>query len=207
MIYPKENRLLYYILRVYVRYILKMHFYKINFNAVNIDESKSVLMIANHFSIWDGLLLYWVTKRGLGKKFHVLLLEDTQIKQPMLKYGGAFSISKRSKSIIESLDYAAQLLNDPQNLVLIFPQGKLHSNFVTEVQFEKGVMKIIAKAADKFQLVYAATFIESFQYKKPTANIYLSNHTNCTFENIEALTHHYQQHYDEARRLQTKITL
>lgn len=136
-----------------------------------------------------------------------MLLEDTLIRQPMLKYGGAFSVSKGSKSIIESLDYAAQLLNDPQNLVLIFPQGKLYSNFINEVQFEQGILKIMAKAEGKFQLAYAVAFIENFQHKKPTANIYLSNHTNCTFESIEALTRHYQQYYNGAKLLQTKITL
>ena len=64
-----------------------------------------------------------------------MLLEETSIRIPILKYSGAFSINKRSRDIIKSLDYAAKLLNDPENMVLIFPQGKYYSNFVNDVEF------------------------------------------------------------------------
>ena len=136
-----------------------------------------------------------------------MLLEETAKKEPMLKYGGAFSINKTSKDALQSINYAAQLLAAPQNLVLVFPQGKLYSNFVSDVHFEKGIMKIMEQAKGKFQLIYAATFIENFQHKKPTANIYLSNATNCTFEDIKAITGSYQQHYNTSRQQQTKIVL
>ena len=63
------------------------------------------------------------------------------------------------------------------------------------------------QAQSKFQLIYAATFIEYWQHKKPTVNTYLSKPVNCTFENIEALLESYQQHYNSARQLQTKIVL
>ena len=196
-----------WIFDVYARNLVERHFYKINYNTVGVEKDKSILLIANHFSIWDGLILYWLAHRFLAKKFHVMILEETLKKEPMLKYGGAFPINKGSKNMIHSIDYAAQLLAGPQNLVLIFPQGKLCSNFVSDVHFEKGVMKIMDKAAGNFQLLYAATFIENFQHKKPTVNIYLSGNTNCTFENIEELNAGYQQHYSAARLLQTKIVL
>ena len=136
-----------------------------------------------------------------------MLLEATSKKEPMLKYGGAFSVSKGSKSILQSIDYAAQLLKDPQNMVLIFPQGALYSNFVNDIKFEQGIIKIMQKASNKFQLLYAATFIENFQHKKPTANVYLTQPTNCTFEDIAALNADYQQHYNAARQLQTQIVI
>lgn len=207
MIYPKKNGVMRWMLKSYVYFILKRHFYRIDFNNIEVEQGKSILLVANHFSIWDGLVLYWVARQFSTKKFHVMLFEETAKKEPMLKYGGAFSVSKGSKDMMQSLDYAGQLLADPANLVLIFPQGKLYSNFVNEVHFEKGVIKIMQQAGDKFQLIYAATFIEHLQHKKPTANIYLNNPANCTFENIEALNNSYQQHYDTSRQQQTKIVL
>lgn len=207
MIYPKKNGVMRWILKSYVHFILKRHFYKIDFNNIEIEPGKSILLIANHFSIWDGLVLYWIFRQFSTKKFHVMLLEETAKKEPMLKYGGAFSVSKGSKGIMQSLDYAGQLLADPANLVLIFPQGKLYSNFVNEVHFEKGIMKVMEQAHGNFQLIYAATFIEHWQHKKPTANIYLNNPVNCTFENIEALNKSYQEHYNASRQQQTKIVL
>ena len=104
--------------------------------------------------------------------------------------------------MLASLDYAAQLLNDPQNMVLIFPQGKLHSNFVSGVGFQRGLFKIMQNAAGKFQTIMAATFIESLQYKKPIAAVYLK--ATDVIENIEGA---YQQHYDNALQQQTKIVV
>lgn len=198
---------MHWILKAYVHFIAARLFYKINFNITEIDKERSVLLVANHFSIWDGLILYWVTNKFSGKKFHVMLLEATSKKEPMLKYGGAFSISKGSKSVLQSIDYAAQLLNDPQNMVLVFPQGALYSNFVNDIKFEQGIIKIMQKASNKFQLIYATTFIENFQHKKPTANVYLTQVTNCTFEDIAALNADYQQHYNAARQRQTQIVI
>jgi 1-acyl-sn-glycerol-3-phosphate acyltransferase len=207
MIYPQSNRLIHWIVDTYIKSSVTRHFYKINFNPGEIDQNKSILLVANHFSIWDGLILYWITRNFLGKKFHVMLLEETSKKEPFLKYVGAFSVSKGSRSILQSIDYAAQLLTDPQNLVLIFPQGALYSNFVNDVKFEQGIIKIMQKASNKFQLLYAATFTENFQHKKPTANVYLTQATNCTFEDIAALNADYQQHYNAARQRQTQIVL
>jgi len=90
-----------------------------------------------------------------------------------LKYAGAFSVSKNTKDILLSLDYAAKLLDDPKNLVLIFPQGQLYPNFTMHIHFEKGVQRIINQAQGKFQLVFAAAFIQYFKHIKPTATVYL----------------------------------
>lgn len=136
-----------------------------------------------------------------------MLLEKTSKRIPILKYGGAFSINKGSKDIIESLNFAAQLLNDPDNLVLIFPQGKLYSNFITDVLFEKGVMKIIKQAEGKFQLVFSAMFIEHFLHKKPDVAVYLKTVADVGLNTIHDLQTAYQQHYDNARMQQIQKTV
>jgi 1-acyl-sn-glycerol-3-phosphate acyltransferase len=196
MIYPKKNGLIYGFFRYYIPHIIHRNFRAVNFNKIEIDPNKSVLLIANHISWWDAFLLYYVFTKLSRKKLYVMVLEDTMKKQWFFKYIGAFSVNKNNHHTIVSLNYAAQLLNDPQNIVLMFPQGKLSSNFINEVEFEKGVIKIMNDAKDNFQLIYAATFIENLQYKKPTANVYLTNNTNCTFESVKALNTSYQQHYN-----------
>jgi hypothetical protein len=91
--------------------------------------------------------------------------------------------------------------------VVVFPQGKLYSNFITEVKFEKGVIKIMKQAGDKFQLVTAVTFVENFNHKKPVVKGYLKILPHAKFESITELNDIYQQHYDAARQQQTKIVL
>jgi 1-acyl-sn-glycerol-3-phosphate acyltransferase len=206
MIYPKKNKFIHWFVDQYIRRIVSRNFFEIRFDTVSTDKNKSVLLIANHFSIWDGLILYWLNHRLFGKNFHVMILEETSKKEKFLKYTGAFSINKSSKDIIRSLDYSAQLLTEPDNLVLIFPQGKLYSNFVDEVIFEKGIIKVLEQAADNCQVIFAAAFIENFAHKKPLANVYLAT-TDNNFSNIDQLQRAYRQHYNKARLQQTQIVI
>jgi 1-acyl-sn-glycerol-3-phosphate acyltransferase len=205
MIYPKKNNLFKWSIYAYVYWLAIRNFKEINFNAIPIDKNKSVLLIANHFSAWDTVVLFWINRKLLKKKFHVMMLETTAIKEPFLKYAGGFSINKTSKDMIHSLDFAAKLLADPDNLVLIFPQGKIYSNMVSEVVFEKGIMQVLKKSAGKFQLIFAATFIENFDNFKPVANTHLKADIGSNFNTILDLQETYQQHYTQSRKKQIQI--
>ncbi|MFD2144872.1 1-acyl-sn-glycerol-3-phosphate acyltransferase [Mucilaginibacter antarcticus] len=205
MIYPKQNIILKTVFNIYVRWLTARHFHQINYNQIDTDSNRSILLIANHFSVWDTFVLYHINRYFFKRKFHAMVLEGTILKEPMLSYGGAFSVSKSSKGILQSLDFAAELLGNPGNLVLIYPQGKLYSNLVSEVIFEQGVIRIIAKAAGKFNLVFATTFIENFENFKPVANVYLKAETQQDWANVTQLQSVYQQQYTTARQQQTKI--
>ncbi|MBC7401191.1 MAG: 1-acyl-sn-glycerol-3-phosphate acyltransferase [Mucilaginibacter sp.] len=205
MIYPKKNIIFKWSVHAYVYWLTIRKFKEINFNTISVDKHKSVLLIANHFSAWDTVVLFWINRKLLKKKFHVMMLESTAIKEPFLKYAGGFSINKTSKDMIHSLDFAAKLLDDPDNLVLIFPQGKIYSNMVSEVVFEKGIMQVIKKAAGKFQLIFAATFIENFDNFKPVANTSLKTGIANSFNTILDLQEAYQQHYTQSRQQQIQI--
>jgi 1-acyl-sn-glycerol-3-phosphate acyltransferase len=206
MIRNQNNIFIRWILHYYTRWIVSRHFHDLLFNQVEVDSNRSVLLIANHFSFWDSLILYTINQKLLKKKFHVMVREDTTLHLKHLKYGGAFSINKKSKGMLESLDYAANLLNDPKNLVLIFPQGKLYSNFVNDIHFEKGAVKVMDKAEGKFQLIFAATFIQYLQHKKQSVTVYLKNeeHAGKSFEEIKNA---FQKHYDSTKLQQTEIVI
>jgi len=206
MVKPGKNFVIRFILHYYVNWIVGRHFQEVCFEPVKVDPNKSVLLIANHFSFWDSLILYIVCYRSLKKKFYVMVREDTTIQLKYLKYGGAFSVNKNSRDMLQSLDYAAELLSDPQNLVLIFPQGKLYSNFVSDVHFEKGITRVIERAERKFQLLFAATFVQYLKHKKPTATVYLKVEPD-EVKNFEELKNAYQKLYDNAKLQQTEIVI
>ncbi|TFF40963.1 glycerol acyltransferase [Mucilaginibacter psychrotolerans] len=208
MIYPKKNPFMKWIFDTYVRRLVGKTFHEFLYNEIEVDSNKSILLVANHFSFWDGLILYVLNDKLLHKKFHVMILEDTAKREGMLRYAGAFSVSKNSRDILQSLDYAAQLLNNPGNLVLMFPQGKLYSNFVEKVNFEQGLLKIVKKAEGKYQLLFAATFIQYFKHKKPSVTVYLkTDNDNYADKSIDALQSAYQQHYEAGKLLQTEIDI
>ena len=134
-----------------------------------------------------------------------MILEETIRENWFMKYTGAFSVSTGSKSVFETLEYAGTLLNDPKNLLLIFPQGKLFSNFVEAVSFEKGLAKIIGFSQKKFQYVFAASFTEHFSQPKPTAFIYLKSGDAANFGSLDDVVAAYQKHYQQSKKVQTAI--
>jgi 1-acyl-sn-glycerol-3-phosphate acyltransferase len=206
MIRPKNNRVIYWFFRRYVKWRVGKQFHRLLFDTVEIDKNRSILLIANHYSFWDGLVLFCVNDRLFHKKPHVMILEETSRREPFLKYAGAFSVSKNTKDILLSLDYAAKLLDDPNNLVLIFPQGQLYPNFTTHIHFQKGVQRIINHAQGKFQLVFAAAFIQYFKHIKPTATVYLKTESVIYADkSITELQSAYQQHFNASKQLQTEI--
>lgn len=135
-----------------------------------------------------------------------MVLEDTMNQVGFFKYLGAFSVNKKPKQVIESLNYAAGLLNDPQNMVVIFPQGKLYSNFTDSVTFEKGLFKITGMATPGFQYLFCAAFTENFDHKKPLVNIGFKAEQSNTLA-ADDVQRAYQQHYNLTKQHQTQIVV
>jgi 1-acyl-sn-glycerol-3-phosphate acyltransferase len=205
MITNRNNWFIFSFFSWYISRRVTQNFYNIDYNLIETDPQKSVLLLANHYSWWDGFLFFYLNKLLFKKKFHVMILEETLLKNGFMKYTGAFSVSKNSKSVVETLKYAGNLLDDPQNLVLIFPQGKLYSNFTEAVNFEKGLERITNFSKQQFQYIFAASFTEHFSQPKPTAFIYLKSFAATNFAGVAAVSSAYQQHYQQSKIVQTAI--
>lgn len=132
-----------------------------------------------------------------------MILEETGRKNSFMKYLGAYTVQKGTRDIIASLDYTASLLAEPDNLVLIFPQGTLYSNFVDQIQFQNGLSRVIKQVAGQFQSVFAVSFIEHLQNKKATVNVNLQVHTE-SFADINELQQTFQSYYQTAKQEQSK---
>ncbi|RCH55028.1 glycerol acyltransferase [Mucilaginibacter hurinus] len=202
MITTKSNKLIHWFFHRYINYIVNKNFHGVKYNTVQVDLTRSVLLIANHFSWWDGFILYHLNTLLFKKRFHIMVLEETVRKVSFIKYMGAFSVAKNSRDILTSINYAAGILNNPANLLVIFPQGKLHSNFVDDINFEKGAFKIYEQVKEKPQLIFAASFIEHLQHKLPTINVYLKSAANVADGGELAAV--YQHHYSMSKQQQTK---
>lgn len=208
MIYPKKNPVIFYSMHFYVKWLVGKQFHEVVFNTIETEKNRSILLIANHFSFWDTLILYVVNTRLFKKKMHVMIVEENAREHVFFKYAGAFTVRKNSRDMLASLEYAAKLLDDPKNLVVIFPQGKLYPNFTSHVHFEKGVLRVIKQAQGKFHLVFAASFTQYFKHKKQTAAVYLKTETvNYADKTIAGLQSAYQQHFDESKKHQTETDI
>ena len=109
MLAPKKNSIIYWCMHQYVKFLVRTKFQELLFNDIEIDKNRSILLLANHFSFWDGLILHFINDKLFKKNFYVMINEATAYKINYLQYGGAFSINKNSRGMLESLDYAANL--------------------------------------------------------------------------------------------------
>jgi hypothetical protein len=81
---------------------------------------------------------------------------------------GSFSIDPGKASVNESLDYAAEVLNTPGNLLLYYPQGNLESQHIRHIVFKEGIGEIVTRIKGNCQLIWCSTIIEYFESLKPS---------------------------------------
>lgn len=206
MVYPGNNKLIRWFFGYYISRSIGRNFDQVSFNPVTLDASRATLLLANHYSWWDGFIVYHLNQRLFRKKAYVMVLDATIKQWGFMRHLGAFSIKPGSRDMAASLSYAAGILSNPGNLLLLFPQGRLHSNFVDDVYFEKGLNRIVEQTQANFQCVMAAGFTENFQHKKPSVNVYLKV-LDTPAPNAADIARAYQQHYLESKKLQTQTVI
>ena len=198
----RKNATVFGIFSWYISYIIKRGFYAHHFNKIILNRQESILLLANHFSWWDGFLMFQLNRLFFKKNFHVLVTEEDYKKHWFLKYLGAFAAENTGKDVISTLLHAGQLLNDPNNLVLLFPQGKTSSVYVSSIAFEKGIMQVVNESKKKFQIVFAATVID-YSAKKPCLYTHLKTWEAEEYISLQLLKREYNKHYDEAAKTLT----
>lgn len=174
MMKAKHTLFYVWVSKVYSSFFLKLAFRKIKFigDAVT-HEDKPVLMIANHFSWWDGFIQIRLNLKVFKKRFHFMMLEEELIKAKTLQKIGACSISKGSRGIIETLQHLITIIQNPDNLYLFFPQGEIQSLYTYPFEFEKGALNYILRRTNRnFQFVLNVNLIDYSSFKRPTLNVY-----------------------------------
>ncbi len=204
MYLPQKNSLIFKCYSWYIGYILKRDFSAFTHNELPIKEDEAVLLLANRFSWWDGFMLFQLNKRIFKKQFHALVTTADYEQLRYLKYFGAFAPERKGKDGLETLMYAGQLLDDPKNLVLIFPQGKIKSAHVNDIVFEKGVMQVVNASKKKFQTIFSVILVDYFNQRKPSAKAYLAAWKAEEYVSLQLLKSEYNKHYDKAILKQTQ---
>jgi HKD family nuclease len=174
---PIKN-LKWFFTHVVEKYVLR-HFSKITYSGeLSIDPHKASLVLMNHYSFNDGAILHRLARKVLLKNFKVMVVE-AQLKAFIpLKYVGCFSVNKKSRAVIESLNYAADLLKEPSNMLGIYPQGEVYSMHLNRIHFESGLSHILKKSSDtSFQVIFGVTLLDYLDSFKPQARVYLQEYT------------------------------
>jgi len=190
---------------IYMRYRMRKAFNRLEVMPFTPKEGHSVLLLCNHFSWWDGLwgnyLAYW----HLNRKLYIMMQEDHLQKRMLLNLFGGFSINRSSREMIKSLQYAAGLLNDKENLVVVFPQGELISNHTTEIKVEKGIERLIKNIKGPCQIVYNCALIDYFESLKPSVYFHLFDCGIAGELSFEELTDKINTFHQQALKAQVNV--
>lgn len=156
-----------------IGWLFKRRFNKIILRDIEIKPDHSYLLMCNHFSFLDGLLAYYLCDKALRKKngmkrLYIMSLKKQMEKNKWLRYCGSFSIDPGKRSIMESFDYATEILSKPGNVLLFYPQGNLESSLVRYIKFQDGLKQIVPKVKGKCQLIWSSNLIEYFESTKPS---------------------------------------
>jgi 1-acyl-sn-glycerol-3-phosphate acyltransferase len=189
--------------RWYIPSIIKSDFHAVRIFGMWKPLQKSALIIGNHVSWWDGFWAYYLNSIFLKKRFHVMMLEEQLRNRTFFSKAGAYSINPRSRDVLNSLDYTAELLANSGNAVLLFPQGKLHSLSSGEFVFEKGIERIL-KQEQTFKILFYAAFIDYLSNRKPSIYFYLDE-VEHEIADVSELQHRYQEFYNKSREQQATL--
>lgn len=184
MIYPKHQKLHNFLLHWYSNKIIKKHFHSVHFKGQVQNPNKSFLVIGNHSSWWDGFWMLHLNQKILGKKFHVMMLESELKKYLFFNKCGAYSINPGSISVRQSLETTRQLLSDPNNMVLFYPEGVIRASGSFPKTFKKGIAYVLEKLPETAQIVFTVCLTDYFSFKKPSLYLYFN-----AFDNTEMKTH------------------
>lgn len=154
----------------YITHLLRSNFR--NFYVLNdlpeINKSAGLIVTPNHFSWWDGFIIDFISRRFIKRKFHVMMLEEQLRKYWFFKKLGAYSINPANPiSTARTLNYTRELLQSPQNLVVVYPQGaiqSLNSKFFT---IKEGLQKLLDKNKCEVQVLPLAVKFEYRDNKNP----------------------------------------
>lgn len=176
---------LYRLLVLPLLWLYGRRFHKMAINNIDIKPNHSYLLMLNHFGFFDGFFAYYLVLKYISKKQKVKGLYAMSVKKQMernwwLKYTGSFSVDPGKRSVDESLEYAASLLNEPGNVLFYFPQGELESSYIRHIDFKDGVYEIITRTKGNCQLIWSSVLTEYFEATKPSVYFNLldcgSNH-------------------------------
>ena len=193
MLKSRHHFIVYPFFQHYTRYLLRRRYHTVSIENHFADNGNAVLLIGNHVGWWDGFWGMYLNLKVLKRKFHFMMLEEQLLKYRFFNYTGAFSVDKGSRSVVESIRYASELLNDSKNMLLMYPQGRLHSMYEHHFQFEKGIERMLKNRERKVQVVFSANLVDCFTEPKPSLSIYTENYEGAF--TVEALEHAYNDFY------------
>ncbi len=201
----KHHFIIYPFFRWYSRWIVRRSFDRVEYNGNFHEKGLPVLLISNHTTWWDGFWAMVMNLEIFRRKFHFMMMEEHLRRHWYFNYSGGFSVKKGARSAIESIAYSAELLSNPRNLVLMFPQGELTSVHQRQPHFQKGVERILSQLKNDVQVIFVANITDYLSHRKPSLYIYFEEFERNDFK-LQAIQKAYSQFYNKCIEQQALLS-
>ncbi len=195
MIKPKHAGPVLLFFKWYIPFILKRDFQSVQVHGKANHFQQAILVLSNHFSWWDAFFIFYLNQIAFRKKYHVMMLEEQLRRYRFFNYGGVFSVRKNSKDIIESLNFSIELLKKPGNLLQLFPQGKIESQHITALHFEKGLSYIMKHAKNEFHIVFTVAVVDYLSERKPVLHLFYEEFRGSLDDGLTGLEKAYNEYF------------
>lgn len=185
--------------RFYTNIMIRIHFRKVYVEGDIEKTTNPLLIVSNHFSWWDGFFILWLNNKLWKKRFYVMMLEEQLATRKFLSRTGAFSINRGQPSARHSLKYAIEILQNNENLLLMYPQGEIRSQLEYPVHFESGAESLMKRSQPDVKMVVVLT--DYFSFRKPSLFFYIKNVNPQNKKiNLEASFNHFMQECIERQK-------
>ena len=184
---------------------------KMVIKPVDIKPDHSYILSCNHFGFGDGFISYYLAyhqlvKQGKMKRLYIMSLKKQMEMHWWLQYMGSFSVDPGKVSVAESLAYAAEVLSEPGNLLLFFPQANLESCHIQTIEFQNGLAEIVPRIKGNCQLLWSSNIVEYFESIKPSVYFnMLDCGTNHDFD-FEKMKQQVNEHHKKALKSTVRFT-
>lgn len=130
-------------------------------------RTSPVLIVSNHTSWWDPLVLQWIASGELAADAYAMMDAKNILRFPFFKRVGAFGVDLDDAADgMRAIRYATKLLSKPGRLVWIFPQGAETPITKRPLQFRPGAAAV-ARLARHAKIIPAALRYEMRGVPKP----------------------------------------
>lgn len=192
------------VFNVFVKNLLCWHFREIKIEGQYSPQGKSTLLIANHFSWWDGFFAWYLNQKIIRRRFHVMMLEEQLKQRPFFIRVGALGIQKGRREILDTLRYTADILSEPGNLLVMFPQGAIQSQHTPYLSFQKGVEEILRQTRSTPDILFCAVLVDYYSFRRPSLTFHLRPF-QIYHADIHTLEYGFNEHLSLARNSQDKL--
>lgn len=177
IIKARHHFIIYPFMKVYAKFMISRHFTRVVIKGDFHDKNLPVLILSNHISWWDGFWIMYLNLYLLRRKFYFMMLEGQLKRYSFFINSGGFSVRKGSRSILESINYSAELLSEKKNMLMLFPQGRINSMHNQSIDFERGIEKILDRVKGDIHILFVANLVDYFSDRKPSLFIYLREYS------------------------------